>query len=60
MKNQEIGRGLRRPVKIRVMENILDVPFMTQKDYDRLKKQHEDQAVKTDMYGNLIHPYTLH
>jgi hypothetical protein len=60
MKIQEIGRGLRRPVKIQVMENILDVPFMTIKDYERLKKQHEDKAVQTDMYGNLIRPYTLH
>ena len=42
------------------MENQLEVPFISIENYERLKKMHESNAVKTDVYGNLIHPYTLH
>lgn len=52
--NMTVRRG-----PVRVMENQLDVPFMTQKDYERLKKKHEDKTVTTDVYGNIVHNYTL-
>lgn len=51
---QSRGRGLR------AMENQLEVPFISIENYERLKKVHESNAVKTDVYGNLIHTYTLH
>jgi hypothetical protein len=51
---QSVGRGLR------MMENQLQIVPMSEVMYERLKKQYEDNAVKTDMYGNIVHPYTLH
>lgn len=53
-KFQAVGRGLR------MMENQLQIVPLSEVMYERLKKQYEDNTVKTDMYGNIIRPYTLH
>lgn len=60
MKIQAVGRGLRRPPTIRLVENQLQIVPLSEVMYERLKKQYEDNTVKTDMYGNIIRPYTLH
>lgn len=43
------------------MENQIGIVPMTIIDYERLKKKYENNdVVKTDVYGNIIRPYTLH
>lgn len=52
---QRRGRGLR------LVENQLGIVPLTITDYERLKKKHENnEVVKTDVYGNIVRPYTLH
>jgi hypothetical protein len=50
---QQMGRALR------VMENQLEIIPLTKAIYERLKKKHEDKNVATDVYGNVVHNYTL-
>lgn len=50
---QQMGRALR------VMENQLEIVPLSKAIYDRLKKKHEDNKVQTDVYGNIVHNYTL-
>jgi hypothetical protein len=46
---------------LRLTENHLGIVPLSKSDYERLKKQYEGQeTVKTDMYGRIIRPYTLH
>ena len=55
MKTQSRGRVLR------FVENQLGIVPMSINDYERLKKLHEKrEPVVTDVYGNIIKPYTLH
>jgi hypothetical protein len=46
---------------LRLMENQIGIVPMSIQDYERLKKHYEGQeTVETDMYGDIIKPYTLH
>jgi hypothetical protein len=51
----------RRGRALRLMENRIGIMPLTIKDYENLKKKYENNdVVKTDVYGNIIRPYTLH
>lgn len=47
---------------LRTMENQIGKVPMTIDVFDRLKKKYDSNTdfVKTDVYGNIIRPYTLH
>jgi hypothetical protein len=60
MKKMKTPEVQRRGRSLRLVENRLGIVPMTIKDYDALKKKYESNEVKTDVYGNIVRPYTLH
>lgn len=51
----------RRGRALRLVENRIGIVPLTIVEYERLKKKYEsNEFVKTDVYGNIIRPYTLH
>jgi len=61
MKRGYLEEFQRRGRVLRLVENQLGIVPLTIKDYENLKKKYEsNDVVKTDVYGNIIRPYTLH